>query len=454
MSAVPWFLAVGLILLLLALTSSVLRRLPLSNSVVCLLFGVLIGPLGFGLLEIELIRDAALIERLSEVAVIVSLFAAGLQLRLPFHHSEWGLAVTLATLGMTLTVGLITGLGLLLGLPLGAAVILGAVLAPTDPVLASDVQVKHSTDDDPLRFVLTGEAGFNDGAAFPFVMLGLGLLGLHELGAWGWRWWTVDVVWAIVAGLAIGAILGIALGKAVLYLRRRNEAIGFDNFLGVGLIALSYGVAIGAHAYGFLAVFAAGLALRHLERTAETSPPDDSLRTAAGPEPAEDLATGEETAPAYLAEALVNFNSHLEHFAEVALVVLIGALLRPEMADWQLILMVAAVIFLIRPLAATLALLGFRLQPIQRGYIAWFGIRGIGSIYYLTYAIEHGFKSTSAETVVNFAFATVATSIFIHGMTVTPLMQFYRQGSNCQSDADDSQRKKITPADLHPTKGD
>ncbi len=450
MSAVPWFLAVGLILLLLALTSSVLSRLPLSSSVICLVFGVLIGPMGFGLLELELIRDAALIERLTEIAVIVSLFAAGLQLRLPFHHSEWGLALTLATLGMTLTVGLIAGLGLLLGLPLGAAVILGAVLAPTDPVLASDVQVKHSMDDDPLRFVLTGEAGFNDGAAFPFVMLGLGLLGLHEIGEWGWRWWAVDVVWAIVAGLAIGAILGIALGKAVLYLRRHDEAVGLDNFLGVGLIALSYGVAIWAHSYGFLAVFAAGLALRHLERTAETSPPDDSLRTAAGAETAEDLATAEETAPAYLAEALVNFNSHLEHFAEVALVVLIGALLRPEMADWRLVLMVAAVILLIRPIAATLAILGFRLQPIQRGYIAWFGIRGIGSIYYLTYAIEHGFKSPPVETVVNFAFATVATSIFIHGTTVTPLMHFYRHHPSSGQTSEDERRGETTPADLHP----
>jgi len=453
-SAVPWFLAIGIILLLLALTSSVLSRLPLSSSVVCLLFGILIGPMGFGLLDLELIRDAALIERLTEIAVIVSLFAAGLQLRLPFHHSEWGLSLTLATLGMTLTIGLIAGLGLLLGLPLGAAVILGAVLAPTDPVLASDVQVKHSMDDDPLRFVLTGEAGFNDGAAFPFVMLGLGLLGLHEIGEWGWRWWAVDVVWAIVAGLAIGALLGIALGKAVLYLRRHKEAVGFDNFLGVGLIALSYGIAIWAHAYGFLAVFAAGLALRHLERTAEATPPDDSLRTAAGAETAEDLATAEDTAPAYLAEALVNFNSHLEHFAEVALVVLIGALLRPEMADWRLVLMVAAVILLIRPVAATLAILGFRLQPIQRGYIAWFGIRGIGSIYYLTYAIEHGFNSPPVETVVNFAFATVATSILVHGITVTPLMHIYCRHPSSSPASDEKPLKETSPADLHPANVD
>ncbi|MCG6155040.1 cation:proton antiporter [Rubinisphaera margarita] len=442
MSAVPWFVAVGAILIILALTSSFLSRLPLSTSVVCLVLGILLGPMGIGLVELELIRDAALIERLTEVAVIISLFAAGLQLRLPFDRREWGLSLTLATLGMVLTIGLIAGLGVLIGLPIGAAVILGAVLAPTDPVLASDVQVKHSTDDDPLRFVLTGEAGFNDGAAFPFVMLGLGLLGLHELGDWGWRWWMVDVIWAVLAGLSIGAALGTAVGHVVLYLRRQEEALGLNNFLGVGLIAISYGAALWMHAYGFLAVFAAGLALRHLERRAETQPPSESLRNAAGAETEEQLATAEETAPAYLAEAIVNFNSHLEHFAEVTLVILIGALLRPEMASWQLVATVAAVILVVRPVAVLLAIAGMPIRRIQRAYIAWFGIRGIGSIYYLTYAIEHGFHSPPVETVVNLAFATIATSILVHGITVTPLMNFYsRHTDEDQSSPEEASEK-------------
>ena len=140
---------------------------------------------------------------------------------------------------MTITVGFVALIGVVgFNLPLGAAVLLGAILAPTDPVLASDVQTEHPWDVDCLRFSLTGEAGLNDGTAFPFVMLGLGLLGLHELGEFGWRWLAIDVLWAIVGGLGIGSLLGNLVGRFVLYLRREHkEAIGTDDFLALGLIA-------------------------------------------------------------------------------------------------------------------------------------------------------------------------------------------------------------------------
>src|ERR671914_1673776 len=132
------------------------------------------------------VRWPGLLERLTEFAVIVSLFTAGLKLRLPLSEKRWRLPLRLASVSMALTVGLIAAVGVLgLGLPLGAAVLLGAVLAPTDAVLASDVRVEHPADRDKLRFSLTGEAGLHDGTAFPFVMLGLGLMGLHELGPRG-----------------------------------------------------------------------------------------------------------------------------------------------------------------------------------------------------------------------------------------------------------------------------
>ena len=205
-----WFVAGGLLLTIMALAGSVLKRLPLSASILYLGVGVLIGPLGLGMLTINPLgeEDIEIIERLAEIAVILSLFAAGLKMRVPFNDARWRMPLLLAFVSMTLTVAMITGVGVfLLGLPLGGAVLLGAVLAPTDPVLAADVQVDRPKDNEQLRFALTGEAGFNDGTAFPFVMLGLGLLGLHELGAYGWRWWVVDVLWAIPGGLAIGALL-------------------------------------------------------------------------------------------------------------------------------------------------------------------------------------------------------------------------------------------------------
>jgi ABC-type branched-subunit amino acid transport system permease subunit len=161
-----------------------------------------------------------LLERMTEVAVLISLFAAGLKLGLPLSDKRWRMPLRLAFVSMTLTVGLIAVIGVYgLDLPLGAAVLLGGILAPTDPVLASDVQVTNPADSDRLRFSLTAEGGLNDGAAFPFVMLGLGMLGLHELGAGAWRWVAFDVIGATGGGLLIGAALGALVGPFALRLR-------------------------------------------------------------------------------------------------------------------------------------------------------------------------------------------------------------------------------------------
>ena len=141
-------------------------------------------------------------------------------------------------------------------------------------------------DRDRMRFGLTGEAGLNDGTAFPFVMLGLGLLGLHELGACGWRWVAVDLVWAVAAGLGVGVGSARSSAAASCYLRRTHkEAVGSDDFLALGLIALAYGSALLAHAYGFLAVFAAGVALRRIERHPHGGQAAEEVRAVAAAAP-------------------------------------------------------------------------------------------------------------------------------------------------------------------------
>ena len=273
-----WYLVLGALLVAIALISSVVKRLPLTTTMLYLGVGVLIGPLVFNVARFDPLGNATWLERFAELAVIVSLFTAGLKLRWPFRDSKWLVPIRLAFVSMTLTVGLITLVGVwLLGMPLGAGVLLGAILAPTDPVLASEVQLESAADRDRLRFSLTCEAGLNDGTAFPFVMLGLGLLGLHDIGEWGWHWFAVDVLWAVSGGLGIGAILGTLVGRLVLYLRReRKEAFGLDEFLTLGLIGISYGLAALAHAYGFLSVFAAGLALRTVERKFSGAKPPDA----------------------------------------------------------------------------------------------------------------------------------------------------------------------------------
>ena len=358
MTGALWFVAVGVLLVGIAAASSLVARLPLTTAMLYLGVGVAAGPLGFGVVEFDPLGRSALLERLTEVGVLVSLFGAGLKLRLALTDGRWRLPVRLATLSMALTVGLVAALGVFgLGLPLGAAILLGAVLAPTDPVLASDVQVAHPTDDDGLRFALTGEAGLNDGAAFPFVMLGLGLLGLHEIGDWGWRWVAVDVAWATVAGVGVGWALGWIVSQVVLWLRRhRREAVGFDDLLALGLIALAYGVALLVHGYGFLAVFAAGLALRRAERVhtqahrgEEAAPPDVQAAAHAGE--AADVATAPETAPAYMAQAALGFTEQLERILEVGLVLLLGVMLTPRTLTSEGWWFVPVLFLAVRPLA-------------------------------------------------------------------------------------------------------
>jgi NhaP-type Na+/H+ or K+/H+ antiporter len=431
-----WFLIAGGLLIFMALAGSILKRLPLSTAMVYLAVGVALGPLGLGLLQLDLVRNAPLIERVAEVAVLISLFSAGLKLRIPLSEGRWRLPARLAFGSMTLTVGLIALAGVVgLGLPLGAAILLGGLLAPTDPVLASDVQVEHPGDRDRLRFSLTGEAGLNDGSAFPFVMLGLGLLGLHELGAYGWRWLAVDVLWSVVGGLAIGWLLGTLVGRLVLYLRREHkEAVGLDDFLGLGLIALAYGVALLLHSYGFLAVFAAGLALRRIEMQSNeqqgTEPAPEAMLSGGAPErteQAERLATDPDHAPAYMAQAVLGFSEQLERIGEVAVVVLVGGLLSAGHVPAETLWLAPLLFLVIRPISVWVGALGSRSSGAQRRLIAWFGIRGIGSVYYLAYAAQHGLDPALAQRLGALVLSLVAVSIVVHGISVTPLMRRYQR---------------------------
>lgn len=422
-----WFVVVGAVLIVMALSSTILKRLPLTAAMLYLAVGFAIGPYGLGLKTLDPLVDAALLERITEVAVIISLFTAGLKLRLPFRDRRWRVPLRLAFGSMTITVALVALLGVWgLGLPLGAAVLLGAILAPTDPVLASDVQVAHAGDRDQLRFGLTGEAGFNDGTAFPFVMLGLGLLGRHEIGAHGWRWLAIDVGWAVVGGLAIGGALGTLVGYLVVYLRQeRREAVGLDDFLALGLIFLSYGIAVLATTYGFLAVFAAGLALRRIERRASRDRPAEEIEAKAKAGAKEEVAVDPETAPAVMAQSMLAFNERLERIGEVAVVILVGGMLAPRYVPLDALWFVPALFLAIRPLSVLIGLLGSQTTRLQRYLMSWFGIRGIGSIYYLMFAIEHGLPSDIAHQLTAITLTTVAISVVLHGISVTPLMERY-----------------------------
>lgn len=448
---------VGLLLIVMTLSSSFIARVPLSSAILYLAVGVGVGPAGLGLLMLDPLDDSHLLERLTEVAVLISLFTVGLKLELPLRDRRWHIPLRLASVSMVLTVGAVTAAGVwLLDLPLGAAVLLGAILAPTDPVLASDVQMSDPHDRDRLRFGLTGEGGLNDGTAFPFVMLGLGLLSLHDLGDWGWRWWAVDVLWAVAGGLGLGYLLGMAVGTAILYLRTHHrEALGLDEFMVLGLIALAYGVALIAHTYGFLAVFAAGLALRRVARTQPAWHGKPSANRERGPQAAasadaadtqargtsqplaphpgarvalaSDESKAAEEVPGQMMEAVARFNAQLERVAEVAVVLVVGVLLTEVRFGLELLWFVPLLLLVIRPAAVYLGLAGAPVAAPERRLIAWFGIRGIGSMYYLSYAITHGLAVAHAERLVAITLSVIVASVLLHGVSVTPLMRRYEK---------------------------
>jgi len=426
-----WFLLIGALLIGVALAGSLVKRLPLTTSILYLGVGIVLGPHLSGLLGVDPIAHSVVLERLAEVAVIVSLFTAGLKLRVPIADRRWRVPLRLATTSMALTVAMVALASVvLLQLPLGVGIVLGAILAPTDPVLASDVQVEHAFDTNRLRFGLTGEASLNDGTAFPFLMLGLGLLGLHDLGTWGWRWVAVDVVWAITIGIAIGGLLGTLIGKLVLYLRRTHkEAVGLDDFLALGLIALAYGAALACHAYGFLAVFAAGLALRRIERMATGPGREKDPVSLVGPESlvgpgaaAADIATHPELAPAYMAQAVLAFNEQLERIGEIAVVVTVGAMLSTDRFATETLWFVPLLFLVIRPVSTAVGLARAALTRREHLLIGWFGIRGIGSVYYLMFAVNHGLPDVFAEQVISITLVVIALSVVGHGVSVTPLM--------------------------------
>jgi NhaP-type Na+/H+ or K+/H+ antiporter len=296
------------------------------------------------------------------------------------------------------------------GLSLGAAVLLGAVLAPTDPVLASEVQVTHAQDRDRLRYSLTGEAGLNDGTAFPFVMLGLGLLGAHQLGDFGWRWFVVDLLWATTAGLGSGWLAGFAVSRIAVWIKRSKVKSGAsEELLTLGLIGISYGTALAISAYGFLAVFAAGVAMRCYAEDEHDGANDDHAEQ--------------------MMSKIMGINQHFGHILEVALVVLIGCLMTSTWtlgSDWWIALLI---IFLIRPTAVLLTLACTDISRLQRRLIAFFGIRGIGSVYYLTYAIGKGLDDQTAIRIGGIVLTTIAFSLLIHSNAATPILAYYRKQS-------------------------
>ncbi|NEX62064.1 cation:proton antiporter [Noviherbaspirillum galbum] len=420
-----WFLLIGLLMLTRGLAVSLLERLPFTSAILYLAVGLVLGPSVLNLFYFDPLKNAKWLEILAEVAALISLFSAGVKMPVPFSLRRWMPPIRLAWVSMTITVGLVAAFGFyVLGLPLGAGVLLGAILAPTDPVLATDVQSRHPGDNDRLRFTLTSEAGMNDGTAFPFVMLGLGLLGLHEIGELGWQWALREVLWATLGAILVGVACGAIVARIVWKLRgqqRKHDVL--DDLVGLGMIAIVYGISLELKTWGFLAVFFAAVALRQTElnlATASGVKPEKLNADVAEPAAVENR---KEDAPPPIvsAESLV-FKEHLERLSELMLVFLLGGMLFVPFWNWRTVSLGLFLFFIARPLSVWLGMLGSKTSLRIRGIAGWFGVRGIGSMYYLMFAINHGLQEALAEDLAHLTLIVITMSILVHGVSVKPLM--------------------------------
>ena len=393
------FALIGVGALLAGILPRLVERRPLSMPIAFLALGLLVFGLPLGLPDADPLSQAKLTEHLTEIGVIVALMGAGLKIDRPFGRRRWASTGRLLIIAMLVTIAAMALLGWWwIGLVPASALLLGAAMAPTDPVLASDVQVGEPTDEedseDEVRFALTSEAGLNDGLAFPFVYAAIAIAGG---GAWFGEWVLQDVLYKGVVGLVGGVLIGRMLGK--LFFRAKRDELRLarhsEGFLALAATFLAYGLVEVAGGYGFLAVFVAARAIRAAERSHEYH------------------------------QVLHDFAEQTERLLTVLLLLLlggavVGGLLAP--LTWQAAVAGLVLIFLVRPLSAFAALRGAPGTTAEHWVIAAFGIRGIGSFYYLAYAMTHA-DFPAADLVWATAGFVVVVSVVLHGIAATPVMR-------------------------------
>ena len=394
----------GAMLLALTLADSLVRKLPMTPAVVYLAVGWLTGALIGAPTAAELAEQAPAILMSTELAVLVSLLAVGLRLRVPPTWKAWNVALLMAGPGMVVTIVLGTlAAVLLLGLPWPAALLLASIMAPTDPVLASEVQIHSQEDRDSVRLSLTAEGGLNDGSALPAVMLALGLLGLHELGEGGRDWWLRDLAWPIGGGALIGVATGWLLGLALKARLARGDELARDELLYVGTVTLAFGLARATQTSTFVVVFAVGAVMLWPLRE-------------------QGLARGGEA----LSERLTAFGARVERLVEGATVLAVGIALNSVPPTLATLAFGLALALVARPLSVLAVVRRGRMTRHQRRLVGWFGIRGIGTLFYLAFVLEHGVEGLLAQQLMGASLTAIALSILLHGASATPLMTTYQ----------------------------
>ena len=379
------------------------------------------GLLVFGLLPnvpeaISPVDRPAIWELASELAVIIALFGTGIRIDRLGGWKQWSPTVRLLAVAMPLSILAVAFLGLFIGMTVAGAVLLAAVLAPTDPVLAADVQVGAPLEgrEHPVRFALTTEAGLNDGLAFPFVYLAIFIIAASGgVGDWIGKWFALYVGYKIVIGTLAGAAAGWLLGRVLFALPRHNPlAESGSGVIALAGVLLTYGATELIEGYGFIAAFVMGLMLRREEQEHE-----------------------------YHAR-LHSFSEALEHAITAILLVMLGGSIPALMPylDWSHALLGIALVFIIRPASGMLALIGTPLSRKQRAVIAFYGVRGIGSIYYLAYAGGQLDLVNEGELWATVLF-TILLSSLVHGFTAGSVVwaATHEEGENLPEPEDEEE---------------
>lgn len=398
---IGFLFGLGAMVLLASWAPLGLKRLPfpMTLPIVCVALGFFLFASNVFTADPSPRTWDTLTERMTELVVIVSLMGAGLKLDRPLGWRRWGTTWRLLAIAMPLTIAATAWLGVVgLGFPLAMALLFGASMAPTDPVLASDVQVgpPGKGDGDEVRFGLTSEAGLNDALAFPFVHLAILVAagGLGSAAAIG-EWFGIHVVWKLLAGLGMGLLVGRAMGFLIFSSRRGGLSRHGDGLVALAATLIAYSATELAHGYGFLAVFVCALTIRARERHHEFH------------------------------EELHHFSDQVERLLMLFLLVLFGGALARGLLDaltLQDALVCLAILLLVRPLAGMLAMGGSPHPPRERWLLAFLGIRGIGSMYYVAYGINHGNFGDSERLWAAVGFLVLA-SIVIHGMSSDALLR-------------------------------
>ncbi|MCE1178108.1 MAG: cation:proton antiporter [Micrococcales bacterium] len=416
------YLVGGLALLVAVALPTALRRAWLSAPVVLVPVGALIGLIGLpDGAQIDPLAQRAVVEHVTELTILIALMGVGLALDRPLSllrrdgWRAWAATWKLLGIAMPLTIGAVFLLGWgLLGVAPAAALLLGAALAPTDPVLASDVQVdgpateseEEIDERDEVRFALTSEAGLNDGLAFPFVYAAIFLATKGAVGEWGLEWLGWTLLGKVIVGVGVGAAVGWLLARIAFHgpaPSLRLAEVG-EPLLALAALMVAYGAAEAAGGYGFLAVFACAMAMRSYER-----------------------AHG-------FHEHMHEVIERLERLLTLVVLLLVGvALTDGALAnlDWRGVAIAVALVFVIRPVSglAALSLGQWRmrvpahrpLERTERAVSAFFGVRGVGSIYYLAYALGHA-HFPEARWLWSTVLFTIVLSVLVHGVAATPLM--------------------------------